>query len=76
MRAPPTVVAPKHDPAPTAGRPARRKRDVLVQCDRCGVNGTGRIAGDRLVSINIAARGLRHADCGGSLVTFDIEVGQ
>jgi hypothetical protein len=72
---PPTWLAPA-EPTPfstgTAVTTARQKRDVLTQCDRCGVIGTARLVDCRLRSSNLPTSNGRHADCGGRLVAFDI----
>jgi hypothetical protein len=64
-----------------AAKAARRmveSRAVLAQCQRCLVNGTAVVAGDRVLSMNLAAlrhgQRLAHAGCGGSFALFDIEV--
>jgi hypothetical protein len=54
------------------------RRQVLVQCKRCGCVASGVInARGRLVSVNVSAdsgrAGWRHAICGGALAAFDIE---
>ena len=57
----------------TKGKATRR--EVLVQCQRCGLNGTGSATGDRIVwadmpTLDRDAGPLRHT-CGGPLVGFD-----
>lgn len=56
------------------------RRAALVQCDRCDCIGTGQVNGrGRLVSTNVATeigtRPLRHLECQGRLVAFDIAEG-
>jgi hypothetical protein len=76
---PRTGLAPTHNQT-TAGRRGEKaaRRAVLVQCDRCKVNGTGTSnARGRLASVNLRAEMVapghwRHRDCGGGLVAFDI----
>lgn len=75
---PPTWVAPSSRTPLPMGR--RAKRAVLAQCQRCLVNGTAVVSGDRVLSMNLAANRqgsrLAHVDCGGSFALFDIEVGE
>lgn len=53
------------------------RRDLLVQCERCGVSGTGRVNGfGRWSSVNLPVvfgAVLRHKDCGGAMRAFDLE---
>ena len=56
-------------------------RLLLVQCNRCGCNGSGKVnRTHRLISTNIASTrnryGLFTHTCGGTLVAYDIEVGE
>ena len=77
---PPTWLAPStRTPLPMGRREGKAARTVLVQCERCGCNGSGHTnARGRVVAVNIAAasaRGTwRHIGCGGDLAAFDIEV--
>lgn len=52
---------------------------MLVQCERCGCNGSGRVnARERLIAVNVAAMVTRgrwvHKNCDGLLVAYDIDV--
>lgn len=60
----------------------RRKKDrraVLVECDSCGVHGTGSSSSSRLTSCNLPTTfvpgHLLHAGCGGVFRAFDIAGG-
>ena len=53
------------------------RRSVLVQCSRCGATGSGTTNyRNRVVSTSLAGTSKRHADCGGEILAFDIEVGR
>lgn len=77
---PPTRLAPStRAPLPVGRRGGQAaRRSVLVQCDRCGVHGTGTADRRRVRAVDLPARRERggawlHAGCGGRLLGYDIE---
>jgi len=75
---PPGLHRPHVEQPHKSPKPAGQDRRVIVQCERCGMTSSGRTLHGRLRWSEAphyatpGAKHLRHIDCGGRLVGFDI----